>query len=114
MNELLNEVIKHYKDMQQLEPDNLSLPKFHEAMQRLIEQQESVPAETPVRQGEVQPVLLADIEEIIASYCDGTMNKEGILHGAHFIEWFGEEKTNKAPQECANRIYKLIESKQSA
>lgn len=43
MDELLNEALKHYKDMQQPEPDNLSLPKFHEAMQKLIERQESAP-----------------------------------------------------------------------
>ena len=38
---LLDEALEHYNDMQQLEPDNLSLPKFHEAMQKLNEKRGS-------------------------------------------------------------------------
>jgi len=41
MDELLNEALKHYKELQQLEPDNLSLPRFYGAMQKLIEREES-------------------------------------------------------------------------
>ena len=34
---LLDEALEYYKDMQQLEPDNLSLPRFHEVMKKLID-----------------------------------------------------------------------------
>jgi len=37
MDKLLDEALKYYKELQDDSPDNLALPKFHKAMQALIE-----------------------------------------------------------------------------
>ena len=37
MDKLLDEALKYYKELQDDSPDNLALPKFHKAMQALID-----------------------------------------------------------------------------
>ncbi|OGU55435.1 MAG: hypothetical protein A2V66_16820 [Ignavibacteria bacterium RBG_13_36_8] len=75
MDELLNEALKHYKNLQQNEPDNLSLPKFHKAMQALIDRSENeVNVEAGVmRKTEDRSLLinfLDDLREYMRESCN--------------------------------------------
>lgn len=53
MIEEVNEVINIYQDMQVAEPDNLSLPKFHKAMENLID-----------KVGQIEPLVMPKIAEM--------------------------------------------------
>ena len=54
MEELLNEVIKYYQELQSDNPDNLALPNFHKAMENLIVYNESNRLEKLVSQAASQ------------------------------------------------------------
>lgn len=96
MDELLNEALKHYKDMQQPEPDNLSLPKFHEAMQKLIERQESAPLGCMV-------IASEHTEGSSANGAVAESRKDKLYRTA--IQIYGaENQMNQLIEECAELI----------
>lgn len=112
MEELLNEVIKYYEELQSDVPDNLSLPNFHKAMGNLIVYKNS---------NQLEPPTNNDCEHLYVSEFD--YYGSGVKKYYHIkiinktekfieFEWIGSGTKQLMPLKTFNEVFTIEEKLQ--
>ena len=101
MDKLLDEALKYYKELQDESPDNLALPRFHKAMQALIDRSERKMTLKKITLSKLQEIL-DEQKKVVAEYITKNLSC--------YTFWSERVTINNSMQTKAELFNKVIDS----